>query len=922
MSVIDKYGKGRFLFKDARGDLFTKVYFKDPYENPLNSRADDITNSVEYNMMTSEHNMKKEASMKNDDIHYEFVDLIVRAALLHRKLDMSAEIGTRLNSARKAVKIYSNLIIVAHSDGAILTDGFLYNITFNDKTIVGSHFLKLIAEYLTDPVKANRNIMAMAQLYTDNMLNGNNIKKHEQDASVEYTLGEVLNIIHNVKPSADIVNKIKVSMKAGINEFITRIYSHANSRKLNIDGNDSNKTFAFYSNEANLKLIVEELENVIMGAIKSNVMQHFDQYTKLSDPIAKEFWENTFLKWNTMNKQTQTLYKKLVSLRKLDPTSELSSDGYTEVNESDFTNPLSDAQLDNYRLNLKKASNGFSNITQFEHLLPLIPSKATNLWYTDNSGTVKKFSKALSDLNPETRANALKLIYNQVYLSKPSNNPKPNDFILVKLDDTEMRVPSSLEASKELPYFHYNVDKLTRRRLYVASKSSAPSYEKPEISLSDGAQYIDLDYQNIWTRNANGKLSKKVNGDEIIYGELDDGTDKALRASSNCFTTQLKFNAEQGPKCVKYIHKCLLEDDADGLDECFEDFLKHGNFFKTVQSEVDNMHPLIALRTLQKFGFHAVMKFDEKAQIQLKKIQSVDDWLNGFMAKKFSKAEMQKVFEGNSKNENLLTYLKLVVNHVNRNPAILNKDFKGTTAEMNSPSVPPSPLKPSSLKDDLAKLSVHLKTGYGPVTGNKVHIDEKNGGIFGPFGMIYSKDYGLIPPFLVHGYAANYNIPGMKLDDLYGVPHEAPVSSLENDKYMSFQQFQQKIDSGYFIGAKFFGDLIRHHLEKLKLTGKEVIQEDVVKIQKMLDDQFRLETELIKIIKYFEEYRKLVDYLGDYDSKTISESNIVKLIDSKSKLLTKKAAGERTLVELLAAIDAIDQRSNDGSYTTINTDNA
>lgn len=909
MSDTNKYEGREFLFNDGRGNLFSKVYFKDPYNNPTNQEADDIIGSTEYNIMTSEYYTKKQAQMNNNDIHYEFTDLIIKAALLHRNLDKSSEIGTRLNSARTAINIYSNLLILGTSDGTIITSpGFLYHATVGSVTKTGSHFLKLIAEYLTDSAKSVSNTKNVAELYATNMINGVSIIPHSEDSSVEYTLGEILDIIHNEIPTVGIKNIIKSSVQKKIDEFINRIYAHVNQHRTEFFGGDANETFNFYNDEINLKPFAKELENVVMTDVKSNIIKYFNQHTNLSNPTANQFWKNVYLKWNMMDKQTQLLYSKVISLQKIKPSSSLRE--YTDVKESEYKNQIPDTELSNYRLNLKKASDGTSRITQFEHLLPFVPSKISGFWYTDYNGTIQKYKQKLSS---STKKNLLKLIYNGVYFSKSTK-----DYITVNIGKDEIKLPlvTNVDLTSQ---FSLNVDKLIRKRLYLASKLFSSS-GLPLTKPSNSAQYIDLEYKNIWTRDSNGNLVKKVNGKNVIYGEMDDATIKELNTKSNCFTTQLKFN--DSVKCDKYIHKCLLDDDAEGLDECLNDYLKNNNFFKVAENEVDNMHPLIALRTLQKFGFHAVMKFDNKAQVQLKKIQSIDDWLNGFMAKRFSKSDMQKVFTGSSKNTNLLTYLKLVVNHVNRNPAILNKDFKGSTEETKTklkqspPSKPPN--TPELLStDDISRLKVHLKTDYEAVTNGKTHIDERNGLITGPFGSVYSRDYGLIPPFLVSGYASSYNIPGMRPADLYGVKL---TSSLNDDKYMSFSQFQEKMDSGYFIGAKFFGDLINHHLDKLKESGKELIKEDTQKIQQMLQNQLKLENELIKTIKYFEEYRKQMDLYKNYKSETISEANIVKLVDNKSKLLAKKASGERTLVELLAAIDAIDKNANDGSYTPINMD--
>lgn len=91
MSKI-KYSDYKWLFtsdKDQRGNFFSKLFIKN-LSNAINENpADILAHPAALRVMTSLDYEVKAPGMRDNDIHYEFTDFIIKTALFHRKIDPS-----------------------------------------------------------------------------------------------------------------------------------------------------------------------------------------------------------------------------------------------------------------------------------------------------------------------------------------------------------------------------------------------------------------------------------------------------------------------------------------------------------------------------------------------------------------------------------------------------------------------------------------------------------------------------------------------------------------------------------------------------------------------------------------------------------------------------------------------------------------
>lgn len=160
-------------------------------------------------------------------------------------------------------------------------------------------------------------------------------------------------------------------------------------------------------------------------------------------------------------------------------------------------------------------------------------------------------------------------------------------------------------------------------------------------------------------RDGNGNLWLLQNTELLPYGMNDPITQNIL-TKANLYSTSLNFSADE----VQHFVRILLEENPD-LTAFDNWILSHANKIFYITGTPINIHPLMALRILQTFGFK---KFIDNTRIM--KIESVDHWLNN-MSTIFTDPQIQNIIR--NRNNHLLEYLQNLVDFINGNPAILNR---------------------------------------------------------------------------------------------------------------------------------------------------------------------------------------------------------------------------------------------------------
>jgi len=376
--------------------------------------------------------------------------------------------------------------------------------------------------------------------------------------------------------------------------------------------------------------------------------------------------------------------------------------------------------------------------------------------------------------------------------------------------------------------FYKLIDKIVKKRL---------AFIRDEITVGDAIdkendqEEINVKATNTWTKQ--GDVYSKSNA-EIKEIPVE-----------KCYTTGIQTKDENKTACREYIVKCLTSTSKIDADACK---LSDAEFFDAAKDDIDSMHPLIALRTLEKFGFKKIKIHDDTAKKELIKIQSVEGWKkNANDDKKMSDKEKTQI------SEKLLNYLIMVVTHVNSNPQILNSDYTGQSDEITE-------------KNSLAQIQSRVDT---PNNNQITHAIQHRKPIIDPMIIIRAQEL----------FEANTKLT---MDAI-------------NDKNTN------KTPNSEYLATKFF-DMDK----KMKADGKEISSNDRISILNMLKRMEEIESELIKTLRYIISYNNMYKISGDTrSSKTLSLSNLKSIVERHEKLRNKYRIEENSMEQVIAAIEGI-----------------
>jgi hypothetical protein len=412
-------------------------------------------------------------------------------------------------------------------------------------------------------------------------------------------------------------------------------------------------------------------------------------------------------------------------------------------------------------------------------------------------------------------------------------------------------------------YFGIDIDRLVARKFVGIKKSATPGqFMAPEVQPKE---LISLTDHNVWKFDKNGVLYTTLpNGDRVNFGDEDTTTLNAIKRENKCFSTLLdKASADD---CNDYVVRCLAEDDANSLSKCGVLHKSGTDFWQHASNEIRTMHPLVALRTLEKYGFNYVTKYDEESGLNLNKIEHVDHWLNNYMATKFSNPKDQDAIR---KNTQLLDYLELIVQYVNANPALINKHYSGNSDETVGNSQPTEYAKrlgiqqyrrvPAEHRDvyEMNLLGTHQRTSMLGATVNR------------PVSYLRA-------PF---GYGAS------------------SVGVLLGGSGIQLGGGDVAI-----AGSRYLDGLIQVAIHRLRRNNISLDDASVEAIKAKLNKMQSVELELQKTVAYLNTFADMQEYSSDYNSKILSDETLRNLVNRYKTLRNKLHSGESDFTTILGAL--------------------
>ena len=103
---MDRSAERKWLFNygsDSRGVEFSKVFFPQGGSVTPNEAKEILNTPLAIDIMKAKNYPDKPGDIYDDDVHYAFTDHIAKTALWHKKIDKSAENGTKLTTIRESL---------------------------------------------------------------------------------------------------------------------------------------------------------------------------------------------------------------------------------------------------------------------------------------------------------------------------------------------------------------------------------------------------------------------------------------------------------------------------------------------------------------------------------------------------------------------------------------------------------------------------------------------------------------------------------------------------------------------------------------------------------------------------------------------------------------------------------------------------
>jgi hypothetical protein len=452
------------------------------------------------------------------------------------------------------------------------------------------------------------------------------------------------------------------------------------------------------------------------------------------------------------------------------------------------------------------------------------------------------------------------------------------------LADCYKLTPTSTCVRSTTGFETLKVDSIVHKRL-VGLKKKATLVPTPTVSTSE--ELISMTDRNVW-RYDGDKLYRydPSTGNKLYYDDNDQTTKDAVSTKNKCAGT---FVTKDDDECKKHVYECLLDEDPSSLAKCWIVYGKGVksklDFYDTAKKEIGQMHPLVALRTLQRFGFRSASQYDSEARMDLQKIESVDHWKNNYLDKKFP-GDAATV----KGNENLLKYLELIVQYVNANPALINKHYSGSSDESVGKF-------PQSRYAQTLNLHQRMEP-YGPAAGindlNRLKIHQRTGLLGATI---------LRPPFGGPGVYAPFANAGV-------MPFGMPIGMMLGG-YRSAQAYPTN-------GYGKLRNLIADSTERMSHFNKSLDDESKRKIEEKLAHMQKVERELNRTAEYVREYSDLLEAFGDYSSASLNERTLEDLVSRYQRLTDKHSSEERSMLTVLTALQKLAAGQESDELSEIN----
>jgi len=304
---------------------------------------------------------------------------------------------------------------------------------------------------------------------------------------------------------------------------------------------------------------------------------------------------------------------------------------------------------------------------EFESILPKFPIFEVS-YYDKFMEIIKSNIKDKTKLTDEKSKKLLKYIDN---ICSKSNNEL--DEWIYSWEDLFNKLSKNILKDKKLR-FSYELDKLwpdleddlvIKIEAKETISETFPFDKQINVNNDPILLYREFDGR-IYRKDGNNKIHLNKGSDEYI---------KLFKAEQDCYTSQLQNDGDNTDNCGDYFQICL-GGSPDVINKC-KQFLISTDFWKKVPSTVETMLPTVIEKIVNSYEFPRFTTFDKKYKMKLIQLHPIEEWY-AFLKDKSNKNpdelsndELEKIVN----NDRLKALLVLIIDRVNKEPAILNSNF-------------------------------------------------------------------------------------------------------------------------------------------------------------------------------------------------------------------------------------------------------
>lgn len=372
-----------------------------------------------------------------------------------------------------------------------------------------------------------------------------------------------------------------------------------------------------------------------------------------------------------------------------------------------------------------------------------------------------------------------------------------------------------------------------------------------------------------------------------------------FKEDNDCFGTQVNLS---GDLCKDWALMILNEKEEPKFMELLGEIVTKGDFFNVTKTALSQMHPLMALSILKKFGFRKSKQYDGKAGMSLYKVEAVHHWLK-HVVNANSEPGSLKAHLSTPGFDNTKKYLALVREYVNCNPGILNHDYTGPTAEQYGDFTVPE----DAAKYGLKKPTAGEKANYVALCNmgmNQQFFSGGPGSIYNPAthsligGGNMSGGHG--NPFMLSPFGTQTFTPGLPLF------RETRKLDKPMCKAIKFQAENQ----GHAVIQSVFNAIKSSLATKYTSKGKDIpadIATALAGLPQKIDNYKSIQHEIIRTLCALETFAKYSDQLPSH----MSLKAFNKIVDRLNKLSGKGFTMDNYFLSMFGKMLMLEEESGE-----------